>query len=97
MLSPALQQYFVAGSPPQAMPAQFCGHTRTVGQGPPGGALDMYTQKHTDQVNSVLTTVATDVYTCTSIVQLPIFCATKYLFSEGGLTGIVKSGITTYN
>tara|TARA_R100001440_G_scaffold75286_2_gene102116 strand:- start:415 stop:645 length:231 start_codon:yes stop_codon:yes gene_type:complete len=60
MLSPALKQYFVAGSPPQAMPAQFCGHTRTVGQGPPGGALDMYTQKHTDQENSVLTIYTTD-------------------------------------
>ena len=60
MLSPALKQYVVAGSPLQAMPAQFCGHTGAVGQGPPGGALDMYTQKHTDQVNLVLTTVATD-------------------------------------
>ena len=83
MLSPALKQYVVAGSPLQAMPAQFCGHTGAVGQGPPGGALDMYTQKHTDQVNSVLTTVATDVYICTSIVQLPIFCAINIYFQKG--------------
>jgi len=65
MLSPALKQYVVAGSPLQAMPAQFCGHTGAVGQGPPGGALDMYTQKHTDQVKWVLTTLHTQWFTLT--------------------------------
>ena len=56
------------------------------GQGPVGGIGVVYTQKHTDQENSVLTTVATEhgqVH--------------KYLFFSGGLTGAVKSGIIMYN
>ena len=39
--------------------ACVCGHTDSHGQGPRGGVPDVYTQKYTDQENSVLTTEAT--------------------------------------
>ena len=39
--------------------ACVCGHACSHGQGPQGGVPDVYTQKYTDQENSVLTTEAT--------------------------------------